>query len=266
MSATSPMALCRRIWAPSQEAIPADSCPRCWSAWIPRYARLAASEFPNTPKTPHSSWNLSSSFRTLSRMGGRRVQGRAVWDNWNRTPRNRRTFLRCRNRSPVARVESRHGRERRPDRGSADEAPRALPGEDEGHARRRRRAAARAWPAEPSRDAEDPRGPDSHERLAGARPRPAAERPHLEMGADRGRRGGGAAAALLEGLPRAAPGQGHERLPLRDHLVEDGRAVGRGAVVDGARALPADAFCNAPHDARLRRLHHQPAAGRGAER
>ena len=40
--------------------MPALSCPRCCSAYRPRYVRLAASGWPKIPKTPHSSRNLSN--------------------------------------------------------------------------------------------------------------------------------------------------------------------------------------------------------------
>src|SRR5437870_4308052 len=33
--------------------MPADSCPRCWSACNPRYVNRLASSCPETPKTPH---------------------------------------------------------------------------------------------------------------------------------------------------------------------------------------------------------------------
>src|SRR2546430_11481844 len=39
--------------------MPALSCPRCCSAYNPRYVRFEASVWPKIPKTPHSSLNLS---------------------------------------------------------------------------------------------------------------------------------------------------------------------------------------------------------------
>src|SRR3954452_12866478 len=37
--------------------MPADSCPRCWRAYRPKYASLATSSpGAQTPKTPHASW------------------------------------------------------------------------------------------------------------------------------------------------------------------------------------------------------------------
>src|SRR5512134_228489 len=55
MSATSPISLWKMIPSPSVLAIPALSCPRCCSAYSPRYAMLAASGCPWIPKMPHSS-------------------------------------------------------------------------------------------------------------------------------------------------------------------------------------------------------------------
>src|ERR1043166_6455019 len=40
--------------------MPALSCPRCCSAYSPRYTRFAASGWFRMPKTPHSSLNLSN--------------------------------------------------------------------------------------------------------------------------------------------------------------------------------------------------------------
>src|SRR5581483_2528133 len=40
--------------------MPADSWPRCWSAYRPRYVTFAASAWFQIAKSPHSSWNLSS--------------------------------------------------------------------------------------------------------------------------------------------------------------------------------------------------------------
>src|SRR3989440_3742244 len=143
--------------------------------------------------------------------------------------RNREASGRRSNPSTGASVQSHNGREREPDRRSASQAAGTLPEPDEADARRIRFAPARARAPEPPRDAEGARRTDHHQRLAGARSGPAAERSSVEVGADRRRRGRGAAAPLLEGFPRPAPGQGHERLPLRDHLVEDGRRMAGGA-------------------------------------
>src|SRR3990172_9846875 len=55
MSATSPISLWKVMTSPSEEAIPALSCPRCWSAYSPRQVRFAASAWPYTPNIPHSS-------------------------------------------------------------------------------------------------------------------------------------------------------------------------------------------------------------------
>src|ERR1700688_4882353 len=46
-----------RTFAPSDTAMPADSCPRCWSEKSPKYVRLATSTpcFAQIPKTPHMS-------------------------------------------------------------------------------------------------------------------------------------------------------------------------------------------------------------------
>ena len=54
------IATTKRINAPSDAAIPALSCPRCCSAYRPRYVMFAASGWPKIPKTPHSSRNLSN--------------------------------------------------------------------------------------------------------------------------------------------------------------------------------------------------------------
>src|SRR5262249_45895870 len=62
-SATHPIAFSTWKARPSVAAMPADSWPRCCSAYSPRYATLAASEWFHTPKSPHSSWNLSSRSR-----------------------------------------------------------------------------------------------------------------------------------------------------------------------------------------------------------
>jgi hypothetical protein len=60
MSLTSPMPLMSFTSRPSAEAIPADSCPRCCSAYSPQYVIRAASSCPYTAITPHSSRSLSN--------------------------------------------------------------------------------------------------------------------------------------------------------------------------------------------------------------
>src|SRR5678815_4011711 len=62
------MARLARIRAPSDVTMPALSWPRCWSAYNPRYVRLAASGLPKIPKTPHSSLNLSSMVQSGSEL------------------------------------------------------------------------------------------------------------------------------------------------------------------------------------------------------
>src|SRR5579872_3702104 len=54
MAPMSPISLCERIVPPSPAAIPADSCPRCCSAYSAKKARRAAS-WPGvkTPVMPH---------------------------------------------------------------------------------------------------------------------------------------------------------------------------------------------------------------------
>src|SRR5712692_935696 len=159
------------------------------------------------PKTPHSSWNWSSSRRRSFMGGGYRshAPGATV------------------TKGAWARYSLQDGRrERGPDRRCAHEAARALPEKACG-------AAAGLGRSEPPRHAQAAAGADAEQDLAGARSGAPAACRALEVGADRRRRGGGAAALFLEGVSRAAADQGHERLPLRDHLVEDGRAVGGSA-------------------------------------
>jgi len=53
-SCTRPMPRWQRTSPPiSIATIPADSCPRCWSAYRPKYASSAAFSTPYTPMTPH---------------------------------------------------------------------------------------------------------------------------------------------------------------------------------------------------------------------
>src|SRR5215213_11159507 len=50
------------MWPFSAVAMPADSWPRCWSAYSAKYASRATSDSgANTPKTPHSSRGPSRS-------------------------------------------------------------------------------------------------------------------------------------------------------------------------------------------------------------
>src|SRR3954452_5348601 len=59
---TSPVSRRVVMWPPSQVAIPADSWPRCWRAYRPKYASRATScPGAYTPKTPHSSRGPSRS-------------------------------------------------------------------------------------------------------------------------------------------------------------------------------------------------------------
>src|SRR3954470_18885945 len=258
-SGTRPIPLWRRMSPLSREAMPADSCPRCWRAWMPRYVRLADSGWPKMPNTPHSSWNLSASsgswaggrWTTFS-FKGRSSEGdegyradrspatrgkhaaslRCSSSAWGSLARRagRRTAVRTTRAGGLpapALASARHGsrkRERGPDRRGADEAARAVPRQGPGDARGQRQRAARVGPQEPPRDAEAPARPDHHQGVAGARPRPDPERADLEMAAFRGGGGRGAGDALLEGVPRASPDEGRERLPLRHHLVEARRS------------------------------------------
>src|SRR4029453_14389363 len=47
--------------------MPALSCPRCCSAYRPRYVSFEASALPKIPNTPHSSLNLSTISRSPQR-------------------------------------------------------------------------------------------------------------------------------------------------------------------------------------------------------
>ena len=69
LSPTSPTWRSTWNWLPSKETMPAASWPRCWSACRPSAVRAAASGWPKTPKTPHSSWNLSSLGQGHRRLG-----------------------------------------------------------------------------------------------------------------------------------------------------------------------------------------------------
>ena len=53
ISLTRPISRTQRRRCPSDETIPADSCPRCCRACNPRYARFEASGWPKMPMTPH---------------------------------------------------------------------------------------------------------------------------------------------------------------------------------------------------------------------
>src|ERR1700677_419627 len=54
MAPSSPISLCERIVPPSAAAMPADSCPRCWSAYSAKNASRAASRpGAKTPVIPH---------------------------------------------------------------------------------------------------------------------------------------------------------------------------------------------------------------------
>ena len=59
-SPTSPIYGSLLKFFPSKETIPALSWPLCWRACKPRAVRAAASGWPKTPNTPHSSLSLSS--------------------------------------------------------------------------------------------------------------------------------------------------------------------------------------------------------------
>src|ERR1035441_7785258 len=59
ISATRPIPLMPFTSLPPADATPADSCPRCCSAYSPQYVIRAASGCPYTAITPHSSRSLS---------------------------------------------------------------------------------------------------------------------------------------------------------------------------------------------------------------
>src|SRR5262245_36658390 len=54
---------------PSNETMPAASCPRCWRACRPSAVIAAASGWPNMPKTPHSSRSRSPSRSSPASLG-----------------------------------------------------------------------------------------------------------------------------------------------------------------------------------------------------
>src|SRR5712691_11764426 len=248
---------------------------------------FAASGWPKTPNTPHSSWNLSSSIgslRTFSctaspgERGERSVQGWHSPCNGARTRRSHGHFRtpapagpgRPPGRHPFAdgglRLASAHaGRQGSADRRSTHEAARALPEADARDALRGRRQAPGIGAGEPPRHAQAAGRPDRHQGMAGARPGTSSQRAAVQMGAGRRRRGRGAAPAGLEGLHRLAADQGRERLPLRHDLVEAGRALGGSAAVLSPRAGAAGRCRHPRDDPRVRRLHHKPAAGGGAQ-
>ena len=68
ISETSPMPLMLARCCPSAVAIPADSCPRCCSAYSARYACRAASGCPWMATTPHSSRSFGSSSTAAAAM------------------------------------------------------------------------------------------------------------------------------------------------------------------------------------------------------
>src|ERR1035438_8941026 len=70
ISLTSPMPLMSVTSLPSAAAIPADSCPRCCSAYKPQYVIRAASGCPYTAITPHSSRSLSKGVESSSSSQG----------------------------------------------------------------------------------------------------------------------------------------------------------------------------------------------------
>src|SRR3954471_376974 len=70
---TRPRSRTVMMWPFSVVAMPADSCPRCWSAYSAKYASRATSDSgAYTPKTPHSSRgpSRSSSATRVMRSGG----------------------------------------------------------------------------------------------------------------------------------------------------------------------------------------------------
>src|SRR5215212_9545424 len=61
---TRPMSRIATVRSPSETAIPADSCPRCCSAYSPKWARCASSPESSreySPKTPQASFGFSVS-------------------------------------------------------------------------------------------------------------------------------------------------------------------------------------------------------------
>src|SRR6478735_6511514 len=69
---TRPWSRMAMMWPPCDVAMPADSCPRCWSAYSAKYARRETSRPGATmPKTPHSSRGPSRSSRKGSEEGTR---------------------------------------------------------------------------------------------------------------------------------------------------------------------------------------------------
>src|SRR4051795_13243508 len=70
------------MWPPWAVAMPADSCPRCWSAYSAKYASRATSRPGATmPKTPHSSRGPS---RTSRKESWRGVTKAGEWLPWRR--------------------------------------------------------------------------------------------------------------------------------------------------------------------------------------
>src|SRR6266849_9005389 len=145
---------------------------------------FAASEWPKTPNTPHSSWNLSSSIGSLRTFSCTRVSTRergneayragtfpATMPEHAAPPRTsgQRTVpgaaLGLPGRQPFARAGQRlasahGGREGGADRRGAHEAARAVPAAHAGHPFRLRLEAPRIGSAEPPWNAQAARRPD----------------------------------------------------------------------------------------------------------
>src|SRR5438105_12397413 len=234
---------------------------------------FAASGWPKTPNTPHSSWNLSSSIGSLKSFSSTASPGERGDEAYRAGTRpatmpkhtaRTRTSARGRSFGPgrppgkqpfadaAVRLASAHaGGQGGAHRRGAHEAARALPAAHAEDALGRGRKAAGVRSAEPPRHAQAARRPDLDQRMAGARPGPSAEPAPLEVGARRRRPRPGARPARLEGLHRLAPDQGRERLPLRHHLVEARRALGGRAALDGARSRAAAARGDPRDDPRV---------------
>src|SRR5437868_11363468 len=163
-----------------------------------------ASGWPNTPKTPHSSWNLSSwstssftpsprPFRQLQPYRGAvplAIGEHAASSGPSSLPPRSADG---RGRRGGVRLASRHGRrEGSAHRRGADEAARAIRGAHAGNALVVGLAPGGSWGSEPPRNAQAARRPDGHLGMAGARPGTSAQRAADQVGAVGGRRGGGA--------------------------------------------------------------------------
>src|SRR6266550_3551447 len=109
------MSRCTRTLVPSETAMPADSCPRCWSEKSPKYVRLATSTpcFAQIPKTPHMASDAlrrSAAYSRHRRPEPRRRRAREGAHRVDARPNARRSRRRLQ-RQPAGLAPGRLGRE-----------------------------------------------------------------------------------------------------------------------------------------------------------